>query len=253
MMTEYKRNRKNQIKAERAIILALREAGGSASRKEIRQLSIDHEFEGLTYDLVFYQIQGKKSAYTPFSFDFNFGIKSLYAVGFIEEPQRAKDLVLTELGSQVDLSKYPTDEQQFAIDSYWEKTIELRKKRKMAEEAADSKGEDDSQSSLETDIQEGSDNLDVDWKSQLLAQLEAFSPAKFESFSRLLISKMGVRIDKERGIVRSGDHGIDGFGYYTSDEFRTSRVAIQCKRYTTGAVSEPEIDRFKGVMDSFNA
>ena len=80
-----------------------------------------------------------------------------------------------------------------------------------------------------------------------------FDPSKFESFSRLLISKMGVVIDKDRGIVRSGDHGIDGFGYFTSDEFRTSRVAIQCKRYTKGAVSEPEIDKFKGVMDSFNA
>ena len=64
---------------------------------------------------------------------------------------------------------------------------------------------------------------------------------------------MGVTLDKERGIVHSGDHGIDGFGYFTSDEFRTSRVAIQCKRFTTGAVSEPDIDRFKGIMDSFNA
>lgn len=64
---------------------------------------------------------------------------------------------------------------------------------------------------------------------------------------------MGVTIDKNRGIVRSGDHGIDGFGYFISDEFRTSRVAIQCKRFTEGPVSEPDIDKFKGVMDSFNA
>ncbi|CUR38509.1 Restriction endonuclease [Limosilactobacillus reuteri subsp. porcinus] len=82
----------------------------------------------------------------------------------------------------------------------------------------------------------------------MIAQLMKFDPSKFESFSRLLISKMGVVIDKDREIVRSGDHGIDGFGYFTSYEFRTSRVAIQCKRYTKGAVSEPEIDNFKSVF-----
>jgi restriction system protein len=64
---------------------------------------------------------------------------------------------------------------------------------------------------------------------------------------------MGVRIDDNLGKLVSRDHGIDGFGYFISDEFRTSRVAIQCKRYTDSAVSEPDIDKFKGTMDSFNA
>ena len=53
--------------------------------------------------------------------------------------------------------------------------------------------------------------------------------------------------------LRGGDHGIDGFGYFRSDEFRTARVAIQCKRYTSGSVGESEIRDFKGTMDSFNA
>ena len=101
------------------------------------------------------------------------------------------------------------------------------------------------------DDMEDTDN--TNWKLQLIEQLKQFEPGKFESFSRLLISKMGVSIDKKRGVVRSSDHGIDGFGYFVSDEFRTSRVAIQCKRYTNKSVSEPEIDSFKGVMDSFNA
>ena len=57
-----------------------------------------------------------------------------------------------------------------------------------------------------------------------------FDPSKFESFSRLLISKMGVVIDKDRGIVRSGDHGIDGFGYFTSDEFSKKPEVIDNAR-----------------------
>ncbi len=64
---------------------------------------------------------------------------------------------------------------------------------------------------------------------------------------------MGVKIDKIKGIKLSGDHGIDGFGYFRANEFRTSRVAIQCKRYTAGLVGESEIRDFKGTMDSFNA
>ena len=51
----------------------------------------------------------------------------------------------------------------------------------------------------------------------------------------------------------SGDHGIDGYGYFESDEFRTAKVVVQCKRYIDNPVSEPEIDKFKGVMMSFNA
>lgn len=71
---------------------------------------------------------------------------------------------------------------------------------------------------------------DDNWKVELIDQLNAFTPSKFESFSRLLISKMGVRIDDKLGKIQSRDHGIDGFGYFESDEFRTARVAIQSKK-----------------------
>ena len=74
---------------------------------------------------------------------------------------------------------------------------------------------------MTSDPSDEEDTSNMNWKSQLLIQLKKFDSGKFESFSRLLIAKMGVSIDKHRGIVRSGDHGIDGFGYFTSDEFRT--------------------------------
>ena len=80
------------------------------------------------------------------------------------------------------------------------------------------------------------------WES--FTQIKKFSPKKFESFSRLLLSKMGIKFDKEKGVQMSGDHGIDGYGIFVSDEFRTSKVVVQCKRYTTGSVGEPEIDIF---------
>lgn len=92
-----------------------------------------------------------------------------------------------------------------------------------------------------------------DWRVTVLEQIKQFSPKKFESFSRLLLSHMGVKFDREKGVKMSGDHGIDGYGYFESDEFRTAKVVIQCKRYTDSPVSELGIDKFKGVMMSFNA
>lgn len=79
------------------------------------------------------------------------------------------------------------------------------------------------------------------------------SPKKFELFSRILLKKMGVEFT-EIGVQVSNDGGIDGYGYHhDSSDFRTTRVVIQCKRYNTGPVSEPEINQFLGAMSKFNA
>ncbi|WP_432644349.1 restriction endonuclease [Limosilactobacillus reuteri] len=241
IMAEYKRR-----SVEKAIIMALRDLGGSASRKAIRKAIADNEYDGLTYDQVYSTKEGKTGTYSPFLFDFNFGIRNLRSIQYIEEPHRNQDIVLTKAGENDDLTNYPSLEQKKGIRAYWDKKDKERAERNKSKQSEESGDES-------TGPEDQEDTKDLNWKNQLITQLMKFDPSKFESFSRLLISKMGVVIDKDRGIVRSGDHGIDGFGYFTSDEFRTSRVAIQCKRYTKGAVSEPEIDKFKGVMDSFNA
>ena len=71
-------------------------------------------------------------------------------------------------------------------------------------------------------------------------------------FARKLVSKMNVEMDEKIGIQVSNDGGLDGFGYITSDDFRTARVAIQAKRWE-GNVPSPEIDKFRGAMDKYNA
>ncbi|CAI2622466.1 Mrr restriction system protein [Apilactobacillus kunkeei] len=82
--------------------------------------------------------------------------------------------------------------------------------------------------------------------------LSNMSPQKFELFSRGLLKQMGVDIDDEIGIQYVADGGLDGFGYITSDDFRTTRVALQSKRWEN-KVSTPEIDKFSGAMDKYNA
>lgn len=86
-------------------------------------------------------------------------------------------------------------------------------------------------------------------------QLDAFfrmNPYQFEDFCRELLTHMGIELDEELGLKRSGDDGLDGFGYQRTPDFRTLRVAIQVKRWQS-KVSAPEIDKFRGVMDKFQA
>ena len=97
------------------------------------------------------------------------------------------------------------------------------------------------------------DGIVDDFKVRLQSAIASMSPAKFEQFSRALLTKMGVQFTN-KGIQISNDGGIDGYGYHVDEEdFRTTRVVIQCKRYNTNPVSEPEINQFLGAMNKFQA
>lgn len=97
------------------------------------------------------------------------------------------------------------------------------------------------------------DDILDDVKVKLQSAIANMSPKKFEQFSRALLTKMGVQFT-DKGIKISNDGGIDGYGYHTDDDdFRTTRVVIQCKRYNTAPVSEPDINQFLGAMNKFQA
>lgn len=220
--------------AEKAIVLALREMGGSGSRKEIRRLIADNGYDGFAQEDVYGTVTSSRSGkdYCPFMFDFNFGLKNLYAAGMVQALFRGKDVELTQQGINFDLSIYRTKEQDEAVAKYWN------------DHANNPKKEDDTASDELAD----QDEADDAWKTELLNAIKKFSPAKFERFSRMLVTEMGVKMDKSIGVSLSGDHGLDGFGYFQSDDFRTSRVAIQCKRYDTANVGEAQIRDFIGSM-----
>ena len=91
------------------------------------------------------------------------------------------------------------------------------------------------------------------WRTKLLDALNNLAPNKFEFFCRALVKKMNVDIDETIGVKQSGDGGLDGFGYMMADDFRTSSVAIQAKRWSKNLVSSPEIDKFRGAMDKYRA
>lgn len=176
-------------------------------------------------------------------------LQTLLNCGYIQAYERGGDIILTEKGRSVETDLYPTENDLQIQREYWDK----KNKERYLHKKGKSKTETAENEEIQLDETDADNDTSENWKIDVLNQIKLFSPKKFESFSRLLFSHMGVKFDREKGVKMSGDHGIDGYGYFESDEFRTAKVVVQCKRYTDNPVSEPEIDKFKGVMMSFNA
>lgn len=208
------------------VLKAMQALGGQVTRKEVKREIRDHS-EAISEEKVDEVKKSKKTGatYHPFDYRFNFAVKHLITTGFILTDDNRK-LELSEKGRMI----MPEDFNP--KHDVWEK---------LDEGSAD-----------DTDVDEETETEEEPWKSELLAALAKMSPQKFEMFSRGLLIHMGVDLDDNIGVRYVGDGGLDGFGYITSDDFRTTRVALQAKRWD-GKVSAPEIDKFRGAMDKYNA
>lgn len=82
-------------------------------------------------------------------------------------------------------------------------------------------------------------------KSRLITELKNLSPRGFEYFCMEFLQLLGYR--NMAVTRRASDGGIDGYG-----DFRQGAVSIksafQAKRWTTGAVGRPEIDKLRGAI-----
>lgn len=211
------------------IIQSLQRLGGVATKMEIYD-DLQENASMIPEDYILLKKVSRKTRnlYRPFDYNFNFSTKQLIAAKLLERPARAT-YQLTPVGADLtDFSDFP-----HTIHS-----LQAQETLLPHEEATPSFEETSPQTS---------------WQDELLASLREFSPARFEQFCRLLVRKMGVTMDEKIGVQVSNDGGLDGFGYITSpDDFRTNRVAIQAKRWQ-GNVQSPEIDKFRGAMDKYNA
>lgn len=220
------------IKIENLImseVLKLMQAlGGQVTRKEVKREIRDHS-EVISEEIVDEVIKSKKTGvpYHPFDYRFNFAVKHLITTGFITTEDN-HNLELSEKGRMVKLEKFDP----------------MRDVRAVLDKNKNTVDDNNSEESTETE--------EEPWKAELLAALAKMPPQKFEMFSRGLLIHMGVDLDDNIGVRYVGDGGLDGFGYITSDDFRTTRVALQAKRWD-GKVSAPEIDKFRGAMDKYNA
>lgn len=238
-------SRAQQERALMPILLkVLQDLGAQATRKELKnELRISNEI----FEKVIDEIRPAKNGgtYHPFDFVFNFSITNLEMAGFLTCPKRS-EIQLTTKGIMQDYSTLNVDE-----DIYVYSNVEWKKRSK--KHLKKQKENSNSIEALEKFSEEIVDPSEA-WKEQLKTALLKMEPKKFEAFCRALVRKMGVEIDNSLGVSATRDGGIDGFGYVISDDFRTTRVAIQAKRWNENQViGSPEIDKFRGAMDKFRA
>ena len=243
------------------IIASLQEAGGSLTRTQLKDSICEKDDDIAAYAEIIRSSKKTGNTYKPFNFKFNFAITELILVGIIIYGKSKKEIQLTEKGVQINLDLFDIyQEVRIPASMYWEEKARERAKLK-EQKGIDKKGATDSELSIDIednhddeesigDINEGNILDDVNVKLQ--EAIKNMSPAKFEQFSRLLLTKMGITFTN-KGISISNDGGIDGYGYHMGDDFRTTRVVIQCKRYTVNPVGEPDINQFLGAMNKFQA
>ena len=219
------------------ILKSMHRLGGQVTRKEIRQ-DIHDNSNAISEDEVDKIKVSKKTGnkYSPFAWTLNYAVKYLIMTGYLIQDGRL--LELSEKGRNVDLSSFDGDRD---VRPVVEKMISKQKQNKASVPE-------------KTNIEDSndSDEIEAPWRQQLLDALMKMNPKKFELFCRGLLTKMGIDVDDEKGVQYVADGGIDGFGYVRSDDYQTTRVALQAKRWQ-GKVSAPEIDKFRGAMDKFNA
>lgn len=223
------------------ILKVLQAAGGQLERSEIKERISDMDDQIAEYAELEKKSKKTGNTYKEFNFKFNFAIKDLYFIGLLTYTDTSP-VTLTEKGLYLDVDAL--DVQKDVIEAskvHWEELSKNNKKNKVV---------DVSDREEETQAEE---KIKDDFKENLLVAIAKMSPKKFEAFSRALLNKMGVDFI-EKGVQISNDGGIDGYGYHTdANDFRTTRVVIQCKRYNVAPVREPEINQFLGAMNKFQA
>lgn len=222
------------------ILKVLQDAGGQLERSEIKEriANLDDQIAEFAEEVNTSKKTG--NTYKEFNFKFNFALKDLLFNDLVLF-SHSSPVTLTEKGENLNLGKLDVSEIIKTAAKQWEK-LSKSKRKKTDFDIGDSEEETSPEEKIIEDFNEA-----------LLAAIAKMSPKKFEAFSRALLNRMGVEFT-EKGVQVSNDGGIDGYGYHVDvDDFRTTRVVIQCKRYNSGPVSEPAINQFLGTMNKFQA
>mgnify|MGYP004503910747 FL=1 len=224
------------------ILKVLQEAGGQLERSEIKERIADLDDQIAEYAEIEKVSKKTGNVYKDFNFRFNFALKNLYIANVLTFTTTSL-ITLTPKGLYLDIESLDVEKDIFRVTKdYWNKSKSKSKKDKSADEIEN--GHEEVQSE---------EKIKDDFKDTLLSAIAKMSPKKFEAFSRALLNRMGVEFT-EKGVQISNDGGIDGYGYHIdANDFRTTRVVIQCKRYNAAPVSEPEINQFLGAMNKYQA
>lgn len=221
----------------REVLIAIKRLGGQATRKEIRADIRDNSTVISENEVDKTRVSQKTGVrYSPFAYTLNYAVKYLLTTGYLLEADNHQ-VELSAKGRGVNLATFTAEKD---VRPFLEDNSSKDLKTKNLAEIVSTK--------FSTDREVVEDQ----WRQDLLSALIQMNPSKFELFCRGLLTKMGIDVDDTIGVSYVADGGLDGFGYVRSDDYRTTRVALQAKRWQ-GNVPAPEIDKFRGAMDKYNA
>ena len=222
------------------ILTVLQDAGGQLERSEIKERIADLDDQIAEFAEEVKKSKKTGNSYKEFNFKFNFAIKDLLFNELVTF-SHSSPVTLTEKGENLNLDKLDVSEIIKTAAKHWEK-LSKRRQKKTDFDIDDNEEESSPEEALIEAFNEA-----------LLDSISKMSSKKFEAFSRALLNKMGVEFT-EKGVQVSNDGGIDGYGYHIdADDFRTTRVVIQCKKWNSNPVGEPEINQFLGAMNKNKA
>lgn len=221
------------------ILIALQNSGGQLERSEIKEKICEMDEAIAEFAEVTKVSKETGKEYKEFNWKFNFALNGMSVTGYVQYEKTNPLITLTEKGRSVDVKALEVEKEIIEpARKYWKET---RKNSKMESSDDNEMGSHDPNS------------LEDEFDDMLSKAIAEMSPKKFEAFSRSLLKKMGVDFT-EKGVQVSNDGGIDGYGYHVDkNDFRTTRVVIQCKRYNSAPVGEPEVNQFLGAMNKFQA
>lgn len=175
----------------------------------------------------------------------------LKKAGLLESTRR-RYFQISERGLSV--LKSPPARINLAFLGQFPEFVEFRTRRRdqptIGSGAAEALEETTPEEIIEDEHQKLRENLAID----LLATIKTCSPAFFERLVIDLLLKMGyggTRRDAGRAIGRSGDGGIDGV--INEDRLGLDAVYVQAKRWDSGTVGRPEIQKFVGALQGQRA
>ena len=201
------------------VFLALKNLGGSGTNEEINNKVI--EMENIS-DEVLSVIQKGYASKSAVVYRLEWARTYLKKYGAITNTQRGVWSINNEF-----------DE----VESVDEKLV-VKKVR--AEQVADNQN-------AEEEIVSNSISELADVKNKLHNKLLKMNPYDFEKLSGILLREVGF--SKLELTKKSGDGGIDGYGYLKMNDFFSFKIAFQCKRYQSNVTAQAIRD-FRGGMAS---
>lgn len=209
-----------------ATISALKDTGGSASIQELDERVA--EIEGVSEEEQSHLMPNGK--YRRFNYLLAWARTYLKKGGALENSRRGV-WTLTQAGEAISSER---DTKAIFDIVVAEETEKRRNKKSLV----GSETENDDVLRLEAN------DLQGDWRVDLLDAVKAMSPDGFERLAQRLLREAGFTKVEVRG--KSGDGGIDGVGILRVN-LVTFQVYFQCKKWA-GSVPSKEIRDFRGAL-----